>query len=179
MPELFLCTFPHSILAGMIAPTSKIPWYRPTFRRGLFALLTFEMFLLLAEQYRWLGFFKGKEDSELKSITLFIGLTAVPVAGLLAVFWMLFMLGVRRRFQYRLRSLLLLMLLVGVVMSWVATERRWAKKQRDAADVIAILGGSVPWDSGYSHEGRFLSEVTRDNQEDNRGRPNGRRTDAR
>jgi len=54
----------------MTAPSSKIPWYRPTFRRGLFALLAFEMFLLLAERCRWLGLVNNRDitDAQLRHL---------------------------------------------------------------------------------------------------------------
>ncbi len=74
---LYLPTFPPDILAGMTAPTSKSPWYRPTFRRGLFALLAFEMFLLLAERCRWFGLVKDSGGRELEALTLFTGWAVV------------------------------------------------------------------------------------------------------
>ncbi|MGO9114251.1 MAG: hypothetical protein ACLP9L_33975 [Thermoguttaceae bacterium] len=57
----------------MTAPTSKIPWYRPTLRRGLVALLAFEMLLLLAERCHWLGLVKDSGGRELEVLTLFTG----------------------------------------------------------------------------------------------------------
>jgi len=143
----------------MTAPTSKIPLYRLTFRRGLFALLAFEMFLLVAERCRWLGLFKDSSGRELESLTLFSGWAAVVVACLVGFLWLLVWFGVRRRFQYSLRSLLLLTLLVSVGMSWIATAMKRAKRQREVARAIEKLGGRVWWDLASRHETGFLSEV--------------------
>jgi hypothetical protein len=54
----------------------------------------------------------------------------------------------RRWYQYSLRTLLLLMLLVSVGMSLVATRMRAARRQRDAVAAIKKSGGWVT----YSHD---------------------------
>jgi hypothetical protein len=51
----------------------------------------------------------------------------------------------RRWYQYSLRTLLLLMLLVSVGMSAVATRMRTARRQRDAVAAIQESGGSVAY----------------------------------
>ena len=53
-----------------------------------------------------------------------------------------------RWYQYRLRTLLLFVLLVNIAMSVVATKMRAARRQRDAVAAIEKSGGSV-W---YDHE---------------------------
>ena len=160
MPGLYLSQFPHAILTGMAASTCKIPWYRPTFLRGLLALLAFEMFLLLAKQCRWFGLVKDSGGRELEALTLFTGWAAVVVACLVAFLWLLVQFGFRRRFQYSLRSLLLLTLLVSIGMSWVATMMQRVKRQREVARAIEKLGGRVWWDVALRQEAGFLSEVT-------------------
>ena len=158
MLGLYLHRFPPAILAGMTAQTSTIPWYRPTLRRGLIALLVFEVFLLLAEQCRWLGLVKVKGGREIEVLTLFTGWAVVVVACLAGLLWLL-VLGFRRRFQYNLRSLLLLTLLVSIGMSWIATTMQRAERQRKVARTIEKLGGRVWWDLASRHEASFLSEV--------------------
>ena len=52
----------------------------------------------------------------------------------------------RRWFQYSLRTLLLLMLLVSIGMSWVAVRMQRARRQREAVKGIERLGGGVMYD---------------------------------
>jgi hypothetical protein len=108
----------------------------------------------LSEQLGWFGFHEDKGSP------LAIALAAVIVSMLLMFIWIVVRLGFRRRFQYSLRSLLVLVLLVSIVMSWVATKRQWATSQRQAAAEIEKLGGAVRWDMGCVREGGFLSEAT-------------------
>jgi hypothetical protein len=51
-----------------------------------------------------------------------------------------------RWYQYSLRSLLLLMLLVSLAMSWFTVRRDKARKQQQAAEVIQSAGGNVLYD---------------------------------
>ncbi len=52
----------------------------------------------------------------------------------------------RRWFQYKLRSLLILMLLLGAAMSWLAAKRNQAQRQRLAAEAIVSHGGDIVYD---------------------------------
>ncbi len=52
----------------------------------------------------------------------------------------------RRWFQYSLRTLLLVMLLASIGMSWFAAKLQPAREQREAAEAIEKLGGSVTYD---------------------------------
>ena len=49
----------------------------------------------------------------------------------------------RWRFQYSLRSLMLLVVAVAIACSWLATEMRSERKQRAAAEAIKKAGGRV------------------------------------
>jgi hypothetical protein len=51
-----------------------------------------------------------------------------------------------RWFQYSLRSLLLLVLLVSLGMSWVAVRMKRAREQEQAVEEIAKVGGEVQYD---------------------------------
>ena len=53
----------------------------------------------------------------------------------------------RRKFQYSLRSLCLVMLLACIVMSWVGGKMQQARRQKQAVDAIENLGGKVTWRS--------------------------------
>ena len=51
-----------------------------------------------------------------------------------------------RWFQYSLRTLLLVMLMASVGMSWFAVKMQWVRRQREAVEVITRLGGFVTYD---------------------------------
>jgi len=50
---------------------------------------------------------------------------------------------IRRPFQFSLRTLLVLVTLCAIPCSWVAWEREWARKRREAIVAIRKLGGEV------------------------------------
>jgi hypothetical protein len=51
----------------------------------------------------------------------------------------------RRWFQYSLRTLFLLMLLVSIGMSWVAVKKQQGRREREVAAAIEKMGGYVAW----------------------------------
>lgn len=55
----------------------------------------------------------------------------------------------RRTYQYSLRSLLLLMLLVAIASSWVAVKMQRARWQKEAVESWIKLGGIVYYDYQY------------------------------
>lgn len=59
----------------------------------------------------------------------------------------------RRRFQYRVRTLMLLILVASIGMSWFAVTLRRATRQRDAVKTIVRLGGFVTYDYMIDHAG--------------------------
>jgi hypothetical protein len=116
-------------------------------------LLAFEVFLLVAECCHWFGLV------DLEVLTLYTGWVAVVVAYLGVLLWIIVRFGFQRRFQYRLRSLLLLTLLVSIGMSWIATAMQRTKRQREVARTIEKMGGRVWWNLASRHETGFLSDV--------------------
>jgi hypothetical protein len=60
-----------------------------------------------------------------------------------------------RWFQYSLRSLLLVMLLASIGMSWVAVRMQRARRQKDAVEEITNLGGEVMYDYEVQANRRF------------------------
>jgi hypothetical protein len=52
----------------------------------------------------------------------------------------------RRWHQYRLRTLLVVMLLASIGMSWFAVKLQRARRQREAVEAITKLGGTVAYD---------------------------------
>lgn len=128
--------------------------------RVLFGLLAVEGCLLLLGRFRWFGLMRVRGEGEMQAFTFLIGLASLVLAGLLCLVWLLVRLGLRRRFQYSLRSALLLVLLASIGMSWIAAKRQWSRRQREAAAAIERFGGDVRWDWCRPREGGFFSKAT-------------------
>jgi hypothetical protein len=58
-----------------------------------------------------------------------------------------------RWFQYSLRSLMLLVLLVSLGMSWVAVRMKRTRQEDEAVEEIRKLGGYALYDYQFSHSG--------------------------
>ncbi len=122
------------------APQPKGRWYRLTPDRCVLGLLVLEGFLLLSEQFRWFSF------NQRKGWTVLIALAAVGLTLLLMFLWFLAALLFRLRFQYNLRSLLVLVVVVAIPCSWLATARKWARRQQEAVAALRTAGGAVTYD---------------------------------
>ena len=70
---------------------------------------------------------------------------------LLIFLWFLLARPFRWRFQFSIRLLLVLALVVAIVGGWLAAERQRAAQQRDAVAAVRALGGDVYYD--YEHYG--------------------------
>ena len=127
-------------MTGMADVPEKPRWYRLTPDRCVVALLALEGFLLLSAWFRWFPF------NEHKGWTVLICLATVGAALVLMFLWFLAALVFRLRFQFSLRSLLLLVVVVAIPCSWLATEMEAARKQREAVEEIEKTGGRVVYD---------------------------------
>ena len=119
---------------------SQRRWFHLTPERLLLALLPIWGVLFLAEHLRWLP----------KGYPVLLAVTSMVVILVLLVLWLAVALMFRRRFQYSLRSLLLVMLLASFGMSWAAVELRAVRRQKEAVDAVEKLGGHVA--CGYKAE---------------------------
>ncbi len=120
----------------MTDPTPKPRWYRLTPDRVVVLLLAVEGLLLLAEPLHC--FSKGWP-----AIT---AIAAVAAALLLMFFWFLLALLFHCRFQFGIRALLVLTLVVAILCSWLATEMKQARKQQTAAQAVVDARGNVMYD---------------------------------
>ncbi len=124
---------------------ARVRWFHLTPSRVVIALLAVEALLFLSQWFRWLAWHKG-----------YALLTCVAAVGV-AMFFMLVWFGValvfRRRFQFSLRSLLVLVVVVAVPCSWLAVEMKKAKEQGEAVRAVRDLHGSVHYD--YESEDPF------------------------
>ena len=119
----------------------------------MLALLAVEVFLILSEWFRWFPF------NQHKGWTLVIGLAAVVAAVVLLFLWFLAALIFRSRFQYSIRSLLVLTLVVATACSWLAVEEQQARKQREVVEEIWNAGGSVWFDYQLEPDGVEIPDM--------------------
>ena len=115
-------------------------WLRLTPDRVVPGLLALEGILLLAERFGWFTFDRHKGYAPLLAIA------AVAATMALMLLWFLVALVFRRRFQFSLRSLLLLVLVVAIPCSWLSVEMKAARKQHAIVEAIQSLGGQVTYD---------------------------------
>ena len=75
---------------------------------------------------------------------MLIAVAAVGVVLLGMFLWFGVAVVFRRRFQFSIRSLLILVIVVAVPCSWLAVEMKKARKQHESVE--AILSAHVPGD---------------------------------
>jgi hypothetical protein len=115
-------------------PQPKLRWYRLTPDRLVVGLLAVEGLLLLSEWFRWFPF------NQHKGWTVLIAVASVGVALLAMFVWLAASLLFRWRFQFTIRALLVLVVVVAIPCSWLAVEMKKAREQREAAQAIWEAG---------------------------------------
>ena len=103
---------------GMIAAVPHNRRLHFTPGRFLIGLLAVEVLLWLSERFGWLGWHKG--------YAVLTGVAVVGVAMLLMGVWFAVALVLRRRFQFSIRSLLALVVIVAIPCSWLTSEMKKA-----------------------------------------------------
>ncbi|MGO8691979.1 MAG: hypothetical protein ACLQLG_20350 [Thermoguttaceae bacterium] len=136
------------------APVPKPRWYHLTPDRAVLGLLAVEGFLLLSEWCQWFAFNRHKGH------TVLIAGAVVGVVFLLMLFWFLAALLFRLRFQFSIRSLLVLAGVVAIPFSWLATEMKGARKQREAVEATEKAGGSVYYDYEFDPSDDWIPGAT-------------------
>ena len=115
-------------------------WYRLTPGRLIAGLLAVEGFLWLSQHFAWFAFNRHK------GWTVLIAVAAVGAVLAVMLVWWLAAAVFRLRFQFSIRSLLVVALAVALPSSWLAAEMRKAKTQKEAVAEIVKLGGTVSYD---------------------------------
>ena len=118
-------------------------WYSLTPSRFLIGLLAVQIFLLLSEDFRWFNF-NGQ-----KGCTVLIAVAVFGAAVLVMLVWCLVGVLIWQRLQFGLRSLLLFIFVLTVPLGWFVDETQQAKKQREAVEAIAAVGGIVHYGGQY------------------------------
>ena len=126
---------------------SRCRCLRPTPERFVLALLAVEAVLLLSARFEWFAFNRHK------GYTVLIAVAAVGIGILLMFLWFLAALAFRWWFQFGIRTLLLLTLVVAIPCSWLATEMKAASKQRDSVKMLPRGILVVRYDYQFDEEG--------------------------
>ena len=121
-------------------------WFHLTPGRVVLLLLAVECLLWLSERIGWLGWHKG--------YAVLTGVASIGVAMLVILGWFGVAVVFRRRFQFSIRSLLVLVVVVALPFSWLAVELKKANKQRDAVEALAAcnLFSRHDWEEEF-HDG--------------------------
>jgi hypothetical protein len=109
--------------------------HRLTPRHLLVALSVCEGFLLLSDQLGWPEWHKG--------YAVLAAIACVVVTGMLELLWLALAFFFRWRFQFSVRSLLVFAVLVAIPFSWLASEIKRAKNQRETVESIGKRAGRV------------------------------------
>jgi hypothetical protein len=117
---------------------TRVRWLHLTPGRFVLALLAVEVLLWLSERFGWLGWHKG--------YAVLTGVAVVGVAMLLMLGWFGVALVFRRRFQFSIRSLLMLVVVVALPCSWLAWKMKKARDQAEAVERIRKPAGVVIYD---------------------------------
>ena len=103
-------------------------------------LVVVEGLLWLSERFQWFAF------NEKKGWTVLIAVASVGAAILLTLLWLVVALVFHWRFQFSLRSLLVLTVAVAIACSWMAVEMKKAREQREVVEEIVKGGGYAGYD---------------------------------
>jgi hypothetical protein len=124
--------------------TTRARWFCPTPGLLLVVLLAVEVILLLNE--RWFP----------KGLAVLIGIACIGVSIILMLFWVVIALIFHKRFQFSIRSLLLLTITVAIPSSWLAVEMQQGKRQKKAVEALIKLGGSLKYDFEINSSGDLI-----------------------
>jgi hypothetical protein len=124
----------------MKASEGKRRWFYPQpVWLVVFSLAT-TGFLFFSERGKWFAF------NQYKGWTVLIAVASVVAVLAVMLLWWLAAFVFRWRFQFSIRSLLVLVIAVAIPCSWLAAELRKAKDQRNAVESFESIGGSVLYD---------------------------------
>jgi len=131
----------------------KRRWYHITPDRLIIGLLAVEGLLLLSEWSQWFAF------NEKKGYTVLIAVAAVCFVIVVMLLWLATSLLFRWRFQFSLRSLVVLVVAVAVPCCWLATIIQEAEEQKRAVEAIERAGGRIFFDNQVRDDmGRLKGE---------------------
>ncbi len=112
--------------------------FSPTPAWLIFGLLVVEGLLFLSDRVHWPTWHKG--------YAVLIAVASVCVVMLFMLLWFVASLLFRWRFQFSIRSLLVLTVAVAIPCSWLAVEMKAAREQKAAVEAVERADGSVIYD---------------------------------
>jgi hypothetical protein len=152
--------FPRRRYMGTIdAPTHPPRWFHLTPDRFVVALLVVECLLWLSERFQWFPF------SHHKGWTVLITIASVVVAMLLMLLWFVAALIFRGHYQFSIRSLLLLVIVIAIPCSWLTVKTQQLRPQRETQESLTAiweLGGLAASSSGQPQGPTWLWPLLRD-----------------
>jgi Leucine-rich repeat (LRR) protein len=118
-------------------PRSKSAWYAPTTAKFFLALLVMQGVLFLSSTFRWFWF------NQHKGYTVLI--TVAATASLLLLFALVALVSwfFRRKTQFSLATLLLMVPVMAIPCAWLAQEVALAREQQELAQSINGASGHV------------------------------------
>lgn len=128
-------------------PTTQSPkcrWFHLTPARLLIISLLVEGILMMSDRFQWFAFNKHE------GWTVLIAVAAVGFFLLGMLLWFAVACLFRWRFQFSIRSLLILTIAVAIPFSWLAMEMKRSKEQMKAVEALHELGGDIFFDSGQT-----------------------------
>jgi Leucine Rich repeat len=117
--------------------------------RLVIGLLVVECLLWLSDSLQWFA----------KGWGVLIAIACVGVAVVLMLLWLAASLILRRRFQFSIRSLLVLVLAVAIPSGWLAVESERAHRQRETVEWILKKGCDVHYDWEFGTDAKGLPNV--------------------
>ena len=102
------------------------------------ALLVVEGLLWLSDRFQWPTWHKG--------YAVLIAVASVGVVFVVMLLWLIVALLFRLRFQFSIRSLLILTVAVAFPCSWLAVEMKAAREQKEAVATVLKLQGQPAYD---------------------------------
>jgi len=91
--------------------------------------------------------------NERKGWTVLIAVTAVCLAVAVMLLWFAASLIFRWRFQFSVRSLVVLVIATAIACCWLTVKMRQAERQRQVAEAIRQAGGAVYYDYEFDKRG--------------------------
>jgi hypothetical protein len=125
--------------------------FYPTPGRLFVILLAVELFLLLSDYFLWFGF------NEKKGWTVLIAIICVITIIILTILWYVFAFLLRWRFQFSIRSLLILTLAVAIPCSWLAVKMKQAREQKEAVAVLKQSISLILYDYVVDRSGKYIN----------------------
>ncbi len=124
----------------MTNPEPKPRWFRLSPDRFVAGLFLAICLLWLSEQFQWFGF------NHHKGWTVLIATAVIGLAALVMLLWWIAGLIFGWRFQFGIRSLLMLCLACSIAVGWMAAEMRRAERQAAVIEWINGSNGAIAYD---------------------------------